>query len=168
MPFIDVFSLLNTFLLMSAAFLTFGILEVQVPFFAPPPKTPPPPPERTFEVNVDMEPQKIEVVSKYSMRPINEKTETFDNDEVGIAKMHKYLYRLRRDEPKTDKITLLTDENVNYKNITEVLDAIKLLREDEQFIPNPDNQAEGGTRGEMKPEDKLMLYPKVVMGSVIL
>ena len=32
MPFIDIFSLLCTFLLMSAVFLSIGILEVQVPF----------------------------------------------------------------------------------------------------------------------------------------
>ena len=33
MPFIDVFSLLTTFLLFSAAFITIGILEVQIHYF---------------------------------------------------------------------------------------------------------------------------------------
>ena len=34
MPFIDVFSLLTTFLLFSAVFVQIGILEVQVPFLS--------------------------------------------------------------------------------------------------------------------------------------
>jgi biopolymer transport protein ExbD len=34
MPFIDVFSLLNTFLLLSAVFFSLGMLEVQLPFFS--------------------------------------------------------------------------------------------------------------------------------------
>lgn len=32
MPFIDIFSMLNTFLLISASFVSIGILKVQVPF----------------------------------------------------------------------------------------------------------------------------------------
>ena len=59
MPFIDVFSLLNTFLLMSAVFLSVGIIEVQIPFLtsAPPEKQD----EKFCDVKVDMEKEKIEV-----------------------------------------------------------------------------------------------------------
>ena len=34
MPFIDIFSMLNTFLLLSAAFIGLGIIEVQIPFLS--------------------------------------------------------------------------------------------------------------------------------------
>ncbi len=51
MPFIDIFSMLNTFLLISAAFINLGIIKVQVPFLsnAPQDKTKP---TRTLEINV--------------------------------------------------------------------------------------------------------------------
>ena len=55
MPFVDIFSLLTTFLLFSAVFVKIGILEVQVPFLsnaAPPPDEKP---SRSISVNVDME-----------------------------------------------------------------------------------------------------------------
>jgi len=70
MPFIDVFSLLNTFLLMSAVFLSIGILEVQIPFLtsAPPEKKED---SRSLEIKVDMEKTKIEVTAAYNKPPIN-------------------------------------------------------------------------------------------------
>ena len=53
-PFIDVFSMLNTFLLMTAVFTAIGIIEVQIPFLtsAPPPKEEL---TRSLDVKVDME-----------------------------------------------------------------------------------------------------------------
>ncbi len=63
MPFIDVFSLLNTFLLMSAVFLAVGIIEVQIPFLttAPPDKKTD---EKFCDVKVDMEKDKIEATAQ--------------------------------------------------------------------------------------------------------
>ena len=71
MPFIDVFSLLNTFLLMSAVFIAIGVLEVQIPFLSSaPPDTKDN--ERTLDISVDVEKEKIEVTTVWSRAPENE------------------------------------------------------------------------------------------------
>ncbi len=166
MPFIDAFSVLITFLLMTAAFVTIGIVEVQIPFLtnAPPPKEKP---TRSLSVNVDMEKEKIEVVSSYTMAPVNEQKETFTTDKTGIDKMHKHLVTLRRNNLETDKVTFFTDDEVLWKDMSTVLDAIKLRQDGDpvfktQEKPDP-----------TKPKDPndysdLFLYPKIVMGSVML
>ena len=62
MPFIDVFSLLNTFLLMSAVFLSVGIIEVQIPFLtsAPPDKKQD---DKSCSVKIDMSKETFEVTA---------------------------------------------------------------------------------------------------------
>ena len=54
MPFIDIFSMLNTFLLFSAVFLSVGVLEVQIPFLSNQPPPDDPKDSRLFQVNVDV------------------------------------------------------------------------------------------------------------------
>jgi biopolymer transport protein ExbD len=163
MPFVDVFSLLNTFLLMSAAFLSIGILEVQVPFLAPE-KTEDKDRKRNLDVNVDMLTDKIIMTTRFSMPPEDKKEEEFPNNKTGIEQLHNALVNVRIQNKETDKVTLFTDEQVTYKNITEVLDAIKLRKENDPIFQ--------ATNDEGKPlqdeNSKQFLYPKVVLGSVIL
>lgn len=158
MPFIDVFSLLNTFLLMSAVFLSVGILEVQIPFLtsAPPPKTD----EKSCDVKVDMMKEKIEA-SATDCTGVDAKKE-FQISDAGIADLHKYLVAVRRGNEDTDKLSLFTDDEVIWKDIVKVLDAIKLR--------GPGDPVFGLKSG--SDVDKAMaaefLFPKVVMASVML
>jgi biopolymer transport protein ExbD len=163
MPFVDVFSLLNTFLLMSAAFLTIGILEVQVPFLAPE-KTEDKENKRTLSINVDMMTDKILLTTRFSMPPEDKKEEEFPNNETGINQLHVALVNVRRQNKETDKVTLFTDEQVTYKNITEVLDAIKLRDEGDPVFQATNDEG----KPMLEEEAKQFLYPKVVLGSVIL
>jgi biopolymer transport protein ExbD len=161
MPFIDVFSLLNTFLLMSAVFLSVGILEVQVPFLtsAPPEKKEE---ERSLDIKVDMEKDKIEVIAAYNKPPINEQKRQFKVDKTDIANLHKFLVELRRANPETDKIQFFTEDDVPWRDIAHVLDAIK--------VRNP-NDPVFATKSMSDLEKKLaaeFLFPKVVMASVML
>ncbi len=162
MPFIDVFSLLVTFLLMSAVFLSVGILEVQIPFLtsAPPEKTPD---ERSLDVKVDMEKDKIEVTAAWSKPPVNEQKKDFKVTKEDIAAMHKFLVDIRRSSPETDKVSFFTDDDVIYKDMAHVLDAIKVRQAGDPVFapPKATSEAEKAASAEF-------LFPKVVMASVML
>ena len=160
MPFIDVFSLLNTFLLYSAVFLALGVIEVQIPFLsnaAPPSKE-----TRVLNINVEiLKDGKVEVVSSFSQPPTQENKWNFDLNEQGLGELHKRMVSLRKETPETDKLTLFSDNEITYKQITQVLDAVKLRKDgDPQFVTK--EQTEKGVK------TAEFVYPKVVMGSVML
>lgn len=162
MPFVDVFSLLTTFLLFSAVFIQIGILEVQIPFLsnASPPDFDKP--ERVFDVKIDVMKDKIEVRSLWTAEPIDEKKKEFPRTPEGIEQAHKELLSIRTAQPDTDKITLFSDDEITYKELTEVLDAVKFLKEGET-LPAAKNPETSKSR-----ESQPALFPKVVMGSVML
>ncbi len=159
MPFIDVFSVLNTFLLMSAAFITLGVIKVQVPFFTN--SEDQSKPKRTLEVKVDAQKDKIELTTSYSMAPIQPNKQTFAADDNGINQLHEALVRIRVDNKETDLVTLYSDDDVTYEQVVKVLDAIKVRRENDPLFIS--DQAD-----EKELANKPFVFPKVVMGSVIL
>ncbi len=162
MPFIDVFSLLVSFLLMSAVFLSVGILEVQIPFLtsAPPEKTPD---ERTLDVKVDMEKDKIEVTAAWSKPPVNEQKKAFKVTKEDIAALHKFLVDIRRGAPEADKVSFFTEDDVIYKDLAHVLDAIKVRQPGDPVFPAPKTASDAE-----KASSAEFLFPKVVMASVML
>jgi hypothetical protein len=160
-PFIDVFSMLNTFLLFSAVFVATGIIEVQIPFLssAPPPKEDV---ERSISVKVDLAKDKIECITSWSPGPENEQKWSFDNNKEGMKELHARLVQIRRDNPNTDKLTFFTEDDVIWENISAVLDHIKLREETDPVFESL------GADGKTKIPDRENLFPKIVMGSVIL
>ena len=163
MPFVDVFSLLTTFLLFSAVFVQIGLHEVQVPFLSnsnPPDMSKP---TRDFEVKIDVLPQTVEIQTSYTQPPLNAQTYKFGLNDKEIYKMHQKLVQLRVENPKNDKVTLFADDAVTYNDLAKILDAVKFLNEnDPKDIEQPKN-AQGFVTG-----SQLYLYSKVVMGSVML
>lgn len=160
-PFIDVFSMLNTFLLFSAVFVATGILEVQVPFLssAPPPKEEG---ERTLEVKVDAEKTKLQVITEYTKEPRNEQKFDFPNSKEGIDLMHDRLVAIRKANPNQDKVTFFSEDDVIWENISAILDAIKFRKQTDPVFP-----VRNAATGEVE-QDQNFLFPKVVMGSVML
>ncbi len=161
MPFIDVFSLLNTFLLMSAVFLSIGILEVQIPFLtsAPPEKKED---SRSLEIKVDMEKTKIEVTAAYNKPPINEQKREFKVDKAEMPNLHKFMLELRRSNPESDKVQFFTEDDVVWKDIAMVLDAVKVRGPtDPVIVPAGASELDKKLAAEF-------LFPKVVMASVML
>jgi biopolymer transport protein ExbD len=161
MPFIDVFSLLNTFLLMSAVFLSIGVLEVQIPFLSSaPPDTKDT--ERVFDVKVDVEKERIEVTTSWSKPPVNEEVKRFDLTKAGAAELHKHMVNIRKANPDTDKVSLFTEDDVIWKEVAMVIDAIKSrLPGDPIIAPKNASDIEKAIAAEF-------VYPKVVMSSVML
>lgn len=160
-PFIDIFSMLNTFLLFSAVFVATGIIEVQVPFLssAPPPKEDL---ERSISVKVDVTKEKIEAITSWSPGPENEQKWSFNNNKDGMVELHARLVQIRKDNPTTDKVTFFTEDDVIWENISMILDAVK-LREEKDPVFNSI-----GSDGKPGQPDRENLFPKVIMGSVIL
>ncbi len=162
MPFIDVFSLLNTFLLFSAVFISLGIVQVQVPFLsnaAPPPDSK----TRSLSVKVDISKQKVEVSTSYSMPPADNKSWTFENTVAGVAEMHNRLVSIRKDNVDLDLATVYSEDDVNYEELVRVLDSVKLRKKDDPIIRKTSAGDDLKDRGF---DD--FLFPKVVMGSVML
>ena len=158
MPFIDIFSLLCTFLLFSAVFVSIGILEVQIPFLtnaAPPQDLES---KRLLDVKIDVEMERVELTTSFTKAPIDENRQFFSRDESGLSQMHAKLIELRDDYEDTDKVTLFVDDEILYEDLVKVLDQIKL-----RFPGDPGFDTQGSSKGV-----ETSLYPKVVMGSVLL
>ena len=151
MPFIDIFSLLNTFLLFTATFVSIGLIQVQVPFLSN--ATPDQKPTRSLDINVDVGRDQIVLRTAYTSAPAKKNSNSFSSSPEGIAALHRALIELKHRNPKDDKVTLYSDEDVSYRKLVEVLDAIK--------IDDSIDTSDGVT-------DNNKLYPKVVMGSVLL
>lgn len=160
MPFIDVFSMLNTFLLVSAAFLGLGILEVQVPYLSNSPDIKDEP-KRSFSIRVDIEDAQIKVTSLWTAPPEDKVEKTYKFDDTDISRLHTDMIALRMKVPETDKLTLYADDTVKYEQLVKVIDNVKTVKEKEPRMnlpPGPDG----------KPAPNNFIYEKVVIGSVIL
>jgi len=153
---------LNTFLLTSAAFVTLGVIKVQIPFFTN--SEDQSKPTRTLEVKVDAQKDQIVLDTSYSMAPVQANKKTFPSDERGIASLHEALVRIRTDSKDTDLVTFYTDDDVTYEQVVKILDAIKLRKENDPVFSI--DQKGDGNNAELI--DRVFVFPKVVMGSVIL
>ena len=147
MPFIDVFSILTTFLLMTAVFTAIGIHEVQVPFLSnAPEEKKETKPSRSLQVNIE-----VEVFS-----------------EQGVQEFHRDLVGLRQKQPETDFVTLYSEDDVVFEKLALVLDAVKLRNETDPVIPPAAQDPAIPLTDKQLREASAMLYPKVIFGSVIL
>ena len=160
MPFIDIFSLLCTFLLFSAVFVSIGVLEVQIPFLtnAAAPTTNEKP-KRSLSIKVDVGKQTMTVATSWSQAPIDKRRKSFETSDSGIQDMHGYLVSLKLEDPDADKVTVFVEDDVKYNFLVRVLDAIKLRsisKKSLEAVASLDESTEE------------LLFPKVIMGSVIL
>ena len=158
MPFIDVFSLLNTFLLMSAVFLALGVIEVQIPFLSTDQTNKDD--DKSCSVKVDQEKAKIEATAD-NCRGVDIKKE-FKTDKPGLAELHRYMVDIRRNNPTTDKLQYFSEDDVLWKDMAKTLDAIKLrVPGDPPIAPKSDSATDKALAAEF-------IFPKVVIASVML
>jgi biopolymer transport protein ExbD len=161
MPFIDIFSMLNTFLLVSASFIGLGILDVQIPFLSNSAEVKEPP-ARSFNIRVDVADAEIQVTSEWTEQPFEKSVKTFKVDNADIELFHQEMIALRTKVPDNDKVTVFSDDTVKYEILIKTIDAIKTMKEKEPplALPNADELRRTG-------KDRY-LFEKVVIGSVIL
>src|SRR5688572_25354585 len=103
MPFIDIFSMLNTFLLVSASFIGLGILEVQIPFLSNSSEVKEPP-SRAFNIRVDVADAEIKVTSEWTEQPFEKSVKTFKVDAADLDLFHQEMIALRTKVPDNDKV----------------------------------------------------------------
>ena len=165
MPFIDIFSMLNTFLLFTAVFLSVGILEVQIPFLSNQPPPDDPKDSRVFQVNVDVAKEQVEVQTSFTRAPEQLQKFPFPNTKDGVKLMHQKLAEIRKQNAATDKATVFSDDDVSWDSLSAVLDSVMLRVEGDPIFP-PARDAKNKEKAEL--DAKAFLYPKIVMGSVML
>ena len=165
MPFIDIFSMLNTFLLFTAVFLSVGVLEVQIPFLSNSPPPDDPKDSRVFQLSVDVTKDQVEVQTSYTRPPEQLQKFPFPNNPAGRKLLHQKLSDVRKKNADTDKATVYSDDDVNWESLSAVLDSVMLRIESDPVFP-PVKDAKNKDRAEL--DAKTFLYPKIVMGSVML
>lgn len=161
MPFIDVFSLLNTFLLFSAVFVSIGIIEVQIPFFSNAPSEPQEEPKssRTLAVKVEMSTSEVKLSSEWSEPPTEAQSWDYPLTDAGVADFHGQLVRIRVDEAENvNKVDFFSEDDVTYDQLAQVLDAVKLRWEGDPLLPEADGHG----------PVELFLFEKIIMGDVLL
>ncbi len=159
MPFIDIFSILNTFLLVSAAFINLGLIEVQLPFLtnAPPPKDKP---ERSLDIHVAVERDKVFLETRWTAAPIDEKKIEYKMIDAELSKLHADLVELRTKNPDSDKVNVRAEDDVKYQTLVKVLDRIMVRKQNDPVFQEADKS---GAK-----HDSDFVYRKVVMAGVIL
>ena len=157
MPFIDIFSLLCTFLLFSAVFVSIGIHTVQVPFFtnaSAEKKDEDSKPERSLDLKLSISKVSTQLSSMWTLEPRDSQVVVYDNNEQGYAKLHTKLIELKKQDTEHRKIEVFIDEDVTYDNISQVLDQVTL-----KLPGDPDILSEKGPVGG--------LFNQVIFASVI-
>ncbi len=153
MPFIDVFSLLCTFLLFSAVFVTIGITEVQAPFLtnAVQKKSDNKKDENKKSLPIFVHISKNSVSIRSASPGEAEKTSSFSSDKNGLLAFHQNLVSLKEKFPDSDKATVLTEEDVDYSSMIFIFDLIKF----HNLAASEENKSNS-------------LLPKIVLGDIIL
>ncbi|MES2743956.1 MAG: biopolymer transporter ExbD [Bdellovibrionota bacterium] len=159
MPFIDIFSMLNTFLLVSAAFIGLGILEVQVPFLSNSSEVKEDP-QRMFSIRVDLTDTEVKLTSLWTSGVEDKQEKTFKYDPADMTLFHEAIRALRTKVPEQDKLTVYADNTVKYSQLTTVIDNIKTVKDKEAPLNLPPIDG--------REAPKNFIYEKVVIGSVIL
>lgn len=165
-PMIDMFSVLNAFLLMTAVFSATGQQRIEVPFLSS--KAPPTQQEQdknpipVVTVIIDEKSNSIATELGFSNNSSKVTKEKFAMDDAGLDAFQQYLYDLRKNESKFDKVTLMTEVDTTYGGLIAVLDAMRVLKPNRPPLSWPaDYKLPTGV-------DPDSLVAKIVLGNVIL
>ena len=162
-PMIDMFSVLNTFLLMTAVFSATGQVQVQIPFFS----SAPPPTEKQIEktksrtIDIKFTNDEITLTVGWSDSSLKSEEFTLKTDPTGLDELQERIYKARMEDPKLDKATLHVLDDTTYQTTYAVLDSIKVLKKSRQPLVWPEDYKL--PPGEMKET----LIPKIVFGDVV-
>jgi biopolymer transport protein ExbD len=163
-PMIDMFSVLNSFLLMAAVFSASGLIRVEIPFLS---SKPPPTQEE-----IDKNPQKVlnlVIDNEYVVLDISTTAsastptkDKFDLTPQGLDQLQAKIYEIRLADKRVDKVTVMTELEVTYEKLVLVLDTLRILKPGRPPIPLPaDYKMPYGV-------DHAALIPKIVLGNIIL
>ncbi|NBW82065.1 biopolymer transporter ExbD [bacterium] len=162
-PMLDLFSVLIIFLLATSVFSATGEVRIEVPFLSsqPPPKQEEieKNPEKTVNITIDVDKVKYQQATT-AKSTVQDEIEVPLTEE-GLDKIQAKIYDIRKENPKFDKVTVFTQQEVNYEKLIMVLDAVRELRSGRTPIPWPaDYKIPSGV-------EPTNLVTKIVLGNVI-
>ncbi|MEN9810748.1 MAG: Biopolymer transport protein ExbD/TolR [Pseudomonadota bacterium] len=162
-PMLDLFSVLIIFLLATSVFSATGEVRIEIPFLSsqPPPKQEEldKKPEKTVNITIDTDKVKYQQATT-AKSTIQDEIEVPLTEE-GLDKIQAKIYDIRKENPAFDKVTIFTQQEVNYEKLVMVLDTVRELRPNRTPIPWPaDYKLPAGT-------DPTNLVTKIVLGNVI-
>ena len=119
-PMIDIFTVLVTFLLMTAVFSRTMILELNLPVAATEFREPPP----GLQLEVIVRKDSIEVTDRNSglLAPLPNTAAGYD-----VAGLSQYLQRVKAKFPDKVDATMLLEPNISYDTLVQVMDAVRVF-----------------------------------------
>jgi len=118
-PIIDCFTVLITFLLASASFLSIGFFEAYTPGVTASAETLEPDVEVILKVNSK---QIVEVKLKGK---INNSTQFSITEPLALEKMEKIIEKIREEKLTLNQILLTAENDVPYQNLIKVMDTLQ-------------------------------------------
>jgi biopolymer transport protein ExbD len=115
-PMIDIFTVLVTFLLMTAVFARITILQLDLPSAAGGP-----PSEPTFRLEVIVRQEGLELTNGTTRIA----TIPTVNGEYDLKTLSELALSLKRDHPDVDSASVLLEADVRYDSLIQVMDAIR-------------------------------------------
>ena len=166
MPFIDIFSMLNTFLLLSAAFIGLGIIEVQIPFLSNSTEVKEKP-TRFYDLKVEFEKDEVKISGAWTAAPVELFEKSFKYTKEDLKLFHSELVKLKQEHTDVDLVTVLAEPDVKYNNFVLGLDEIKFLHEGDPPVERELDEAEKGNE-KLAKYNTQFLFKKIVIGSIAL
>lgn len=162
-PMLDLFSVLIIFLLATSVFSATGEIRIEVPFLSsqPPPKQDEldKKPEKTVSITIDVDKVKYQQATT-AKSTVQDEFEVPLTEE-GLDKIQAKIYGIRKENPGFDKVTVFTQQEVNYEKLVMVLDSVREYRPGRTPIAYPaDYKFPNGVDG-------TSLVTKIVLGNVI-
>ena len=125
MPFIDIFSLLCTFLLFTAVFVSINTHTVQIPFLTNIKESETESSKDPINIKVNLSREKINLfVENVDNESLN-RDDIFIHSKEGITQLNNKLKKLKDKFPSVNKVNLYIDDSILYKDIIRTLDSIK-------------------------------------------
>ena len=160
-PMIDLVTILNAFLLVSASFFAFGQIQVEVPYLSS--KAPPTEDKskNSLSINIEMKVNEIEIQVRNSrdLKADQAFTIAKQGEDYEWKSFHDKLIEIKKGHPEITHYTLFPDEEIDYQSIVSLLDHSRSL---EAGDPPLSELTEDGTE-----VPATSLYKNVVMGGVL-
>jgi biopolymer transport protein ExbD len=115
-PMIDIFTVLVTFLLMTAVFSRITIIELDLPSSASAKVS-----EPTFRLEVIVRDEGFELTNGHALIATIPKV----NGEYDLKTLSELAVSLKRDYPDADNASVLLEPNIAYDQLIQVMDAIR-------------------------------------------
>ena len=160
-PMIDIFTVLVTFLLMTAVFSRITILELELPSAADGPAVT----EPEFRLEVILRKEGFELTNGSSVIAAVPKVD----GEYDLKALSELAVSLKRDHPDVDDASVLLEPEIEYDDLIQAMDAIRSTDQPIDGAPAlADQQADGSPAnvaqpGNAKPE-RVALFTDIALG----